>query len=549
MGLDLALQSPPQTASTKRKLDAVDTEPKAKSARHNILTDSIAIPVNGSPDEAEDASTELKKYGDRFATRSVDTQRPEETQENTATEHHPNVKQCTSPAVAVAVPDWEMELYDDEPEPAVPEVIVSWQCRLSGRFEPFGAQTNQAIERAHQAKAQTVEILVRGQRYRIEFATMVQRQLSNNKRVREIRRQLSESTRPVQAEQPIQPQVAHERQAVLSSAESAHAIHVVSQCLSRGQIVLILGNTGSGKTRLLNLLCSNGVVELPAAQQQWPEDRAIVSVIAEELNGDVQMTIDRLNAVGLNTVSSWRNPFKCLSNGQQERASLARGLTGHMGLDDFGSVVDTHTACMLAAGLGKLLRKRLQQVKLVITSTQPEICSWLQPDLLIDLSVAGSPQYTQRPTVGIQKPELSITYDEQTFFQGGADELQPARALEQLKAAGAKIQKKRQLQEDGSCVNFAANLQSKVQCNIIVDRAVVEACGALGVSKEDLFTRRCFEKRFEVPRELIENTLSWRVAAVVGKCIESSVMTVTAGVRAFGVQDPLDRESLLRSLK
>ena len=82
---------------------------------------------------------------------------------------------------------------------------------------------------------------------------------------------------------------------------------------------LIVGPTGSGKTRLLNALVKRGVVNPAAETEVWPEHRTVVSALAERCGG-VQAAMSRLNAVGLNTVPEWVKPFSALSNGQQARA-------------------------------------------------------------------------------------------------------------------------------------------------------------------------------------------------------------------------------------
>ena len=82
---------------------------------------------------------------------------------------------------------------------------------------------------------------------------------------------------------------------------------------------LIVGPTGSGKTRLLNALVKRGVVNPAAEKEVWPAHRTVVSALAERCGG-VQAAMSRLNAVGLNTVPEWVKPFSALSNGQQARA-------------------------------------------------------------------------------------------------------------------------------------------------------------------------------------------------------------------------------------
>ena len=57
-------------------------------------------------------------------------------------------------------------------------------------------------------------------------------------------------------------------------------------------------------------------------------------------------------------VPHWLQCFASLSQGQQERASLALHLRSGVPLDDFGALVETHTRQLLAASLGRLVRKR-----------------------------------------------------------------------------------------------------------------------------------------------------------------------------------------------
>ena len=105
---------------------------------------------------------------------------------------------------------------------------------------------------------------------------------------------------------------------------------------------LIVGPTGSGKTRLLNALVKRGVVNPAAEEEVWPAHRTVVSALAERCGG-VQAAMSRLNAVGLNTVPEWVKPFSALSNGQQARApARTQGGGGGKCATDQGATHSSH---------------------------------------------------------------------------------------------------------------------------------------------------------------------------------------------------------------
>ena len=77
---------------------------------------------------------------------------------------------------------------------------------------------------------------------------------------------------------------------------------------------VIHGGTGSGKRTAIQQLVDSGLIShiLSDAASPWPGDKAIVSAIAEK-HGDTGAAIDRLSAVGLNSLPQWLKPFSSLS--------------------------------------------------------------------------------------------------------------------------------------------------------------------------------------------------------------------------------------------
>ena len=124
---------------------------------------------------------------------------------------------------------------------------------------------------------------------------------------------------------------------------------------------MIIGPTGSGKTRAIEQLRAASLINAAEAPTTWPEDRAIVSAISasplvrqatkgeegEEGAAPTEETcardaIERLSSVGLNTLPTWLKPHSALSNGQRARAALAYGLVSGGAVDDVRSQPPLH---------------------------------------------------------------------------------------------------------------------------------------------------------------------------------------------------------------
>lgn len=138
---------------------------------------------------------------------------------------------------------------------------------------------------------------------------------------------------------------------------------------------LIVGPSGSGKSQLLRE--HFGV----PAQIEWAHDRAVVS----QIDADPKRAVEKLSAVGLNSVPSWCKPRHVLSNGEGFRADLARTLVDGAVIDEFTSVVDRNVAKAASVGLRRFVdRYNLRRV--VCASCHYDIVEWLQPDWVFDTS-------------------------------------------------------------------------------------------------------------------------------------------------------------------
>ena len=134
---------------------------------------------------------------------------------------------------------------------------------------------------------------------------------------------------------------------------------------------VIVGSSGSGKSTLLK---NFGVEETPT----WDPNKSIVSHFNSPDDG-----INKLTAVGLNTIPSWYKPYHVLSNGEKFRADLARKLKSNCVIDEYTSVVDRNVAKAASVALSRYIDKNgLENV--VISTCHSDIIDWLEPDWVIN---------------------------------------------------------------------------------------------------------------------------------------------------------------------
>lgn len=136
-------------------------------------------------------------------------------------------------------------------------------------------------------------------------------------------------------------------------------------------IGVIYGASGSGKSTLLKEF---GEVYQPI----WEKDTAIISHFDSPDDG-----INKLSAVGLNTIPSWYKPYHVLSNGEKFRADLSRSIKDYAVIDEFTSVVDRNVAKASSMAISKYIKQN--KIKnLVISTCHEDIIDWLEPDWIIN---------------------------------------------------------------------------------------------------------------------------------------------------------------------
>lgn len=133
-------------------------------------------------------------------------------------------------------------------------------------------------------------------------------------------------------------------------------------------IGLIVGPSGSGKTTILNHFY--GITN----SNEWNPNKAIAS----------QVDVDRLMAVGLNSVPSWCRPYHVLSNGEAFRANLAALIDTNTSFDEFTSVVDRNVAKSASHAIQRFIRSQ-GMTGVVFSSCHYDIIPWLKPDWVFDI--------------------------------------------------------------------------------------------------------------------------------------------------------------------
>ena len=157
------------------------------------------------------------------------------------------------------------------------------------------------------------------------------------------------------------------------------------------QIGLIVGSSGSGKSTLLKEF---GETEDIA----WDREKSIASNFSSP-----EEAIDKLSAVGLNSIPTWCKSYVVLSNGEAFRANLARRLKDNASIDEFTSVVDRNVAKSCCVSISKYIRnKGLKNI--TFASCHRDIVEWLQPDWIFDTDTGElvSRGLVRRPPIKLQ---------------------------------------------------------------------------------------------------------------------------------------------------
>src|SRR5579859_4772670 len=111
------------------------------------------------------------------------------------------------------------------------------------------------------------------------------------------------------------------------------------------KIGLIVGPSGSGKSLLLKEFGTE-------VKHEWEPTSAIVSHFLSP-----EDAVDKLMAVGLNSIPAWCKPYHVLSTGERFRADLARSIETGAVIDEFTSVVDRNVAKAASCALRRYVDK------------------------------------------------------------------------------------------------------------------------------------------------------------------------------------------------
>lgn len=137
------------------------------------------------------------------------------------------------------------------------------------------------------------------------------------------------------------------------------------------KIGVIVGSSGSGKSTLLSQF---GVEEKP----NWNPDKSILSYF-----DSTDEAINKLGAVGLNSIPTWYKPYHVLSNGEKFRADLSRKLKSNSIIDEYTSVVDRNVAKAASVSLSRYIKNN-DISNIILSTCHRDILDWLEPDWVID---------------------------------------------------------------------------------------------------------------------------------------------------------------------
>lgn len=150
------------------------------------------------------------------------------------------------------------------------------------------------------------------------------------------------------------------------------------------QVGAIVGVSGSGKTLLAKAYDAQSYY----IKGEWLETCPVIENIVPK---DIPLNdiIDMFTSLGFSSVPKWLLPYHVLSMGEQMRVELARALllsTGCLIFDEFTSVVDRHTAQIIALALGKHLRRinaKAINKRLIVVSCHDDYLDALQCDWIL----------------------------------------------------------------------------------------------------------------------------------------------------------------------
>jgi len=138
------------------------------------------------------------------------------------------------------------------------------------------------------------------------------------------------------------------------------------------KVLVITGASGSGKSTFSKFFGEEEKIE-------WNNSKAIISNFSSS-----DEAVEKLGAVGLNSIPTWCKPRSVLSVGEGFRADLARRLKSGCVIDEFTSTVDRNVAMSTSKSVSKYIRKNNLH-SCVFVSCHKDFIDVLCPDYVIDL--------------------------------------------------------------------------------------------------------------------------------------------------------------------
>tara|TARA_R100000426_G_scaffold13255_1_gene12918 strand:- start:231 stop:1286 length:1056 start_codon:yes stop_codon:yes gene_type:complete len=168
-------------------------------------------------------------------------------------------------------------------------------------------------------------------------------------------------------------------------------------------IGVIYGSSGSGKTTLLSKFGTETKIE-------WNNKKSVLSHFENS-----EKAIEKLNAVGFNSVPSWGKPRYVLSTGEGFRVDMARRLENNTVIDEYTSVINRETAKSCSLSLSKYIRKN--DIKnFVVATCHDDILDWLKPDWIYNTDLKTMERGSLRQTPKFVVEILPCTHQIWSLF-------------------------------------------------------------------------------------------------------------------------------------
>jgi len=144
------------------------------------------------------------------------------------------------------------------------------------------------------------------------------------------------------------------------------------------KMLVITGASGSGKSTLLKEFMKDDRYRT-SEYKKYSHDKAIISNFK-----DPDTAVERLSAVGLNSIPVWVRPRRVLSVGEGFRADVALNIDNYVIFDEWTSTIDRQVAKSTCNGIKRFIDKNKLH-NIVFCSCHKDYINYLKPDFVIDL--------------------------------------------------------------------------------------------------------------------------------------------------------------------